>query len=1052
MTYTTSTVQEFLASTSPFARLSQAAVSRLVKELQPLRYRIGQAIFTQERLPHQLAIVYEGRVRLLATDPQTKITSTLQVLDPGSSLGWVGLLRGIPCETAIASTETICLTLPAAEFLGWLEREPVLDRAFRDRTSLAEIFALLGTERRRANSPLDLDLAHLAEQAAANAAVCSFAPGTVPIAKLEIAKLDRVNSEVSQNGKTSSSSENRLWFVSSGTVASTTPGCCLELPDNTQSLQIEGQATARLVGLLRDDISSLWGEEEAGDFPIEALSPRKADAVPSQTADPVPTPNGHPILDKPAAPEVTDSLEIADAPSIQDISPPEHLAFSAAPPSQQQRQSYPYVRGRGPLNATLACFQMLSQHLNLPFRKDVIQRVLADQIARTGSPSLPLCGAVAELIGLNAQLVKVPATVLNRLEPPALICWQDSFALLYALNDREWVAGVPEIGVLRRPPTYFLDRWQDKGEVLLLRPTKSTPRQRFGLQWFLPSLVRYRWVLLEVFIASFFVQLFGLAHPLTIQIIIDKVINNNSIDTLHVLGFFLVGIAIFEALLSSLRTYLFVDTTNRIDLTLGAEIIDHLLRLPLRYFERRPVGELSSRVNELENIRQFLTGTALTVVLDSVFSVLYIVVMFLYSWLLTLVALATIPLFIVLTLICSPIVRRLLRVKAERNAETQSHLVEVLSGIQTVKAQNIELRSRWQWQERYARYVSAGFKVVLASTAAGSASNFLNKLSALLVLWVGAYLVLDQQLTLGELIAFRIIAGYVTSPLLRLAQLWQNFQETALSLERLSDILDTPQEADEIDRQNIPMPLIQGKVRYENVSFRFAQSGPLQLNNVNLEFPAGTFTGIVGLSGSGKSTLMKVLPRLYELNSGRIIIDDYDISKVELYSLRRQIGIVPQDSLLFDGTVQENIALTQPNATTDEIITAAKIACAHDFIMSLPSGYNSRVGERGAALSGGQRQRIAIARTVLQHPGLLILDEATSALDYETESQVCHNLIAAFQGQTVFFITHRLSTIRQADTILMMDKGTAVEQGTHEDLMAMKGRYYCLYQQQEAQL
>jgi ATP-binding cassette subfamily B protein len=487
-------------------------------------------------------------------------------------------------------------------------------------------------------------------------------------------------------------------------------------------------------------------------------------------------------------------------------------------------------------------------------------------------------------------------------------------------------------------------------------------------------------------------------------------------------------------------------------MALGSEIIDHLLRLPLRYFERRPVGELATRINELENIRQFLTGTALTVVLDAVFSVVYIVVMFIYSWLLTLVTLAVIPLFILLTIFVSPKVRRELRSKAERQAETQSYLVEVLSGISTVKAQNIELRARWKWQERYGRYVSEGFQTVVTSTWASSASNFLNKLSALLVLWVGAYLVLDQKLTLGQLIAFRIISGYVTSPLLRLAQIWQNFQSTGLSLERLSDIVDTPQEADEADRNNIPLPQVQGTVKYENVSFRFAASGPLQLSNVSVEIPAGSFVGIVGQSGSGKSTLTKLLPRLYEPNSGRILVDGYDIGKVELYSLRRQIGIVPQETLLFDGTVQENISLNNPDASSEEIIEAAKIAVAHDFIMGLANGYNTRVGERGSSLSGGQRQRIAIARTVLQSPQLLILDEATSALDYDSERQVCLNLAQAFKGRTVLFITHRLSTIRNSDIILMMDKGAIVEQGTHEELMGQKGRYYCLYMQQEAQL
>jgi ATP-binding cassette subfamily B protein len=559
-------------------------------------------------------------------------------------------------------------------------------------------------------------------------------------------------------------------------------------------------------------------------------------------------------------------------------------------------------------------------------------------------------------------------------------------------------------------------------------------------------------VLTEVLIAAFFVQLFGLANPLITQVIIDKVLIQGSRDTLNVLGIFLLGVAVFEALLTSLRTYLFVDTTNRIDLSLGEEVIEHLLRLPLNYFDRRRVGELAGRINELENIRSFLTGTALTVVLDAVFSVIYIAVMLFYSWLLTIVALATVPLFALLTLFVSPVVRGQLRTKAERYADMQSYLVEVLSGIQTVKAQNIELKSRWQWYERYARYISAGFKTVVTSSTASSISGFLNKFSGLLLLWVGAYLVIDNQLTLGQLIAFRIIAGYVTSPLLRLVQLWQNFQETALSIERLSDILDAPKEVNSTNRDNIPMPQIKGAVKYDGVSFRFMTSGPLQLTNINLEFPAGSFVGVVGQSGSGKSTLTKLLQRLYEPTAGRIQIDGYDIGKVELYSLRRQIGTVLQDTLLFNGTVQENIALTNPEASTEQIISAAKIAAAHDFIMSLANGYNTMVGERGSALSGGQRQRIAIARTVLQNPKLLILDEATSALDYNCERQVCNNLAEVFRGRTVFFITHRLATVSNADVIVVIDQGVVVEQGTHKELMALKGLYYCLYQQQESQL
>jgi ATP-binding cassette subfamily B protein len=377
-------------------------------------------------------------------------------------------------------------------------------------------------------------------------------------------------------------------------------------------------------------------------------------------------------------------------------------------------------------------------------------------------------------------------------------------------------------------------------------------------------------------------------------------------------------------------------------------------------------------------------------------------------------------------------------------------LLEVLTGIQTVKAQNIELNARWRWKERYSLYVKESFKTALMATTTNGFTQFLNQLSNLLVLAVGAWLVVKGELTLGQLIAFRIFSGYVTTPILRLSNLWQSFQQTGLSLERLSDIVDTPQESTDLDRFNIPLPPVQGAITYEDISFRFGQTGPLQLTQLNFEIPSGEFVAIVGQSGSGKSTLTKLLPRLDPPLSGRILLDGYDISKVELYSLRRQIGIVPQESLLFEGSVQDNIALTNPDATAEDVIAAAKVACAHDFIMTLPTGYSSPVGERGGSLSGGQRQRIAIARTVLQNPRLLIMDEATSALDYETERRVSLNLMEHFRGRTVLFITHRLSSIRHADRIMLMHQGLLEEVGTHDELMAQRGRYYALWRQQDS--
>ena len=585
--------------------------------------------------------------------------------------------------------------------------------------------------------------------------------------------------------------------------------------------------------------------------------------------------------------------------------------------------------------------------------------------------------------------------------------------------------------------------------VLCIERAQLTPKKRFGLSWFLPALKQHKGVLIQVLIASFFVQLFGLLNPLLIQQIIDAVISQGNVSSLNVLGTLLVAMSLSQAVLSSLRTYLFSDTTNRIDISLGSTIIDHMLRLPLSYFADRPVGEVSSRINELQKIRRFLTGTALTVVLDAVFAFLYIAVMLLYSVELTFWALAVVPLFVAVTFFSAPLMRKQLREQAEANARVQSHLVETLGGMETIKGQSMEIHSRWRWQQLYGGQIQSGFRNVVTSTAAGSTSQFLEQLSGLVVLWVGASLVLKGQLSLGQLIAFRILAGNVTSPLLRMANLWQNFQETSLSLERLADIVDHPQELEITGDQKPPIPPVIGQVEYVGVSFGFSEKMPKQLLNVSCDIPAGSFVGVVGSSGSGKSTMLKLLTRLYEPQEGVIKIDGSDISKVDLYSLRAQIGVVPQDSLLFDGSVLSNIALTRPDAGFEEVVLAAQAACAHEFIEAMPSGYNSSVGERGAGMSGGQRQRMAIARMILRRPRLLVLDEATSALDVDTERRLTSNLMELYKESTVFFITHRLASLKSADIILVMDKGALVEQGTHEELLDLDGRYSTLYHQQE---
>jgi ATP-binding cassette subfamily B protein len=988
-------IQAFLAETSPFDRLSEKALKAVVQKSQLLSYRTGQPIFEREKIPTQIAVIYQGQARLLGYDSRVNRHQSLRLLGAREIVGWAGLMRGVPCETAIASTEMICITLAAEEFLKLVEKEPDFGEAFKDHAALSEVFELLAQELQQRADPVG-DLKSLALDVWPDAIVVNL-----------------LNGQKSSRDLNNMLDPNRLWLVSSGVIGDYAPGSRLDLDGYDESLKVQGLNGVRLVGL----------------HPERSVVPEKmvdSEAIASSGTESA-------IIDIsqiPAAPEKVPEPEVETS----------------------QVGRFPIVRARGQIDAPVACFNMLSRYFGVNFRKDLVRRVFENQMNTVGVISLQACGAVAQMMGIGAQLVQVPVKAIGRLKAPAMIQWQDSFAILYSITERELVLVSPEKGMRKLRPSQFMELWDEEGgQVLLLQAPKTEQKEQFSFWWFWPALMEHRVTFIEVLISSFFVQLFGLVNPLMTMVIIDKVMGQRNIDALNVLGILMLAVALFEALLSALRTYLFVDTTNRLDVKLSSEVIDHLLRLPLNYFDNRRVGDLVGRIGELANIRSFLTGTALTVVLDAVFSVVYIAVMIYLSIPMAIVALAPLPLFAVIVIINSPIVRRLLRKKAERYADSQSYLVEVLNGIQTVKAQSIELKSRWEWQGRYARFMSASFNTILTQTASSSISGFLNKLSGLALLWVGAYLVIDGQLTVGALIAFRIIAGNVSGSLLRFVSVWQSFQEVGMSVERLRDVLDAPTEVDQDDRNNIPMPEIQGSVTFEEVSFRFGQSGPLQVANVNLEFPEGSFIGIVGLSGSGKSTLMKLLQRLYPPLSGRIKIDGYDINKVELYSLRRQIGVVLQDTLLFNGTVQENIALSNPDAGSDEIIRAAKIAAAHEFIMTLPQGYNTVVGERGGSLSGGQRQRIAIARTVLQNPRLLILDEATSALDYQSERMVSENLEEAFQGTTVFFITHRLTTVKNADSIILMDQGSVVEQGTHDELMALRGRYYCLYQQQEAQ-
>ncbi|SUX55784.1 RTX-I toxin determinant B [Chromobacterium vaccinii] len=570
---------------------------------------------------------------------------------------------------------------------------------------------------------------------------------------------------------------------------------------------------------------------------------------------------------------------------------------------------------------------------------------------------------------------------------------------------------------------------------------------RFDFTWFIPAIVKYRRLIAEVFAVSLVLQLFALVTPLFFQVVMDKVLVHRGFATLNVICIALLITSLFDVLLTGLRTYVFSHTTNRIDVELGASLFRHLLALPLPYFGARRVGDTVARVRELENIRSFLTGQALTAVLDVLFSGIFLAVMCFYSLKLTLIVALSLPCYAAISFVLVPPLRNRLDEKFARGADNQSFLVETVSGIETVKSMAVEPQFTRRWDQQLASYVSAGFRVTALSMLGQQGIQLVGKLVTVLTLWFGALMVINGHLTVGGLVAFNMLAGRVSDPVLRLAQLWQDFQQVGISMRRLGDILNT---RTELPPSRQALPEARGEILFEDVRFRYAPDGPQVLKGIDLHIRAGEVIGIVGRSGSGKSTLTKLLQRLYVPEGGCIRLDGIDLALADPAWLRRQIGVVLQENLLFNRSIRENIALSDPGIPLDQVMEAAKLAGAHEFIIELPEGYDTKVGEHGNGLSGGQRQRIAIARALISNPGILILDEATSALDYESERIIQHNMQAICRNRTVIIIAHRLSAVRHANRIVAMDKGEIVEIGAHETLVRQGGYYARLVELQTA--
>lgn len=687
----------------------------------------------------------------------------------------------------------------------------------------------------------------------------------------------------------------------------------------------------------------------------------------------------------------------------------------------------------------LACIVIIARFYQKALTTDQIAHEFAVNGERITQDAILLA---FKKIGFKAQRVSADLKNLSVIPLPAIAEDVNGGYFILAKFDQGKVLIHDPLS--KRPEVISLDVLETRcaGKIILVKSDTASraEKSRFDFTWFIPAVIKHRKLLSEVLAVSFFLQLLALVTPLFFQVVMDKVLVHHSLTTLDVIVGGLIAVMVFESLLSGIRAYVSSHTASRIDVELGARLFRHMMSLPLAYYQSRRIGDTVARVRELENIRSFLTGSALTIVLDLFFSIVFLAVMFSYSGWLSLIVVLSLPVYVLISLIVTPTLRRRLDDSFSKGAENQAFLVETVSGINTVKSMAIEPHVARRWDDQLASYVKAGFKTQTTSTIANEAVSLVSKLVTALTLWVGAKLVISGSLTVGQLIAFNMLAGKVAQPIMRMAQLWTNFQQTGVSVERLGEILNVKGEA--TGEGKPPLARIRGSIRFDAVHFRYRPEGPEILRGVNFEVRPGEVIGIVGRSGSGKSTVTKLLQRLYVPESGRIFVDGADISLVDPSSLRRQIGVVLQENILFNRTIRENIALVDPGAPLDSVIKAAMSAGAHDFISELPEGYDTLVGEQGGSLSGGQRQRIAIARALMGNPRILIFDEATSALDYESESVIQRNMKAICQGRTVIIIAHRLTAVKDADRILVVDKGTVVEQGPHNELVSNPTGHY----------
>jgi ATP-binding cassette subfamily B protein len=955
-------------------------------------------------------LICQGRVRLLGFDPQKQREVPTQLLAEGETFGADSLFSQVVFPyRAIAATDTVYVArLRTEKLLSWLTQIPELKNNWLDEAKKRQalIFFKTLTEWRSLSSHrLQSIFPYLIEK--------KIVAGE-PLAQVAPAHAGR------------------FWLLD-GRVENPALeiGSAWGYPDHT----LEG-------AVARSDLWTYYLPQEHWDTASAIASakekPSGAKAF-SQGAIAIPVNNGH----------VEPTSNVAsDASPLQPPAKTPKMVFPKPLPRRWKLwQNYPHNDQQSAADCGATCLKTISQYWGKSLNLNFLRNLTA--VGRSGA-SLKNLAKAAESIGYQARPVRASLNRLAEQKNPWIAHWQgDHYIVVYFIKGDRVLVSDPARGKLSLPRQEFLNGWT--GYALILDPTehlKALKQEKPSLWRFLTLLSPYQSVTWQIILSSVLIQLFGIVTPLFTQVILDQVVVNKSVTTLHVFSIGALLFGIWAIFLSSMRQYLVSYLSNRLDLSMISGFIRHALMLPLRFFEDRHVGDIITRVQENQKIQRFLISQVVLAWLDFLMGFLYFGLMLYYNWQLALLVIALIPPIAILTLAATPLLRKVSQEVFNKAAEQNSSLVETITGISTVKTTASERELRWRWEEHLTGFLNAQFRAQKLGINLQTASGLINSLGNTALLWYGAMLVIQDQLTIGQFVAFNMLIGRVLDPILSLANLWDELQEVLISVERLDDVFSAETEEDP-EKSLLVMPLIRGEVRFDNVTFRYNEDEDRNtLQNLTFTVKSGQTVAIVGRSGSGKSTLVKLLQGLYHPSSGHIYIDGHDICHVSPHSLRSQLGVVPQECYLFSGTILENITLYRSEYSLEQALEVAKLAEAHAFIQSMPLGYNTKVGERGANLSGGQRQRIAIARALLGEPRILLLDEATSALDTESERRFQQNLVRLCRDRTTFIIAHRLSTVRNADCILVLDRGILVEQGNHETLMKQQGLYYHLAQQQ----